>query len=158
MKIISTAAVYSIIGGLIVSSIFPLLVFSRNYFILFCTEILDLGDWSFNFWGIVFPLFLVLLFWHSGLKINPGAKQTSYFKTCIQFSFRIISKLIISLLVLYLIEKLINKVSIVLPEELKDEIIFILGVIAILSFILFILTFLISLLIIKLSLKPQPLN
>jgi hypothetical protein len=157
MRTISASAIYSIIGGLVVSSIFPLLVFSRNYFILFCTEILDLGDWSFNFWGIVFPLFLVLLFWHSGQKINSGAKQISYFKACIQFSFRVISKLIITLLVLYLIEKLINRVSIAL-DEIKYEIIFILGVIAILSFILFILTFLISLLIIKLSLKPQPLN
>ena len=89
---------HAIIAGLFVSSFFPLLIFSKSLFIELCIQICDFGVfWNPIFWGILFPLFIVFLFWNTGKKISFSLNQISYFKACSQFSFGVSSKIIISL-------------------------------------------------------------
>ncbi|TDW46435.1 hypothetical protein EV144_106102 [Flavobacterium sp. 270] len=150
---------YSIIAGFLVCSIFPLFIFSESYFTDLCIQIYDFGlFWNPIFWGILFPLFVVFLFWHSAKKLSFLLNQISYFKACSQFSFAVSSKLIIALSTLYIIGKFINGTSAPLQSQFLDQIVFSLLMILFLSFSLMILTFLSSLVIVKMSQNSQTLN
>jgi hypothetical protein len=150
---------YSIIAGILVSAIFPLMIFSESYFIDLCFQICDFGIfWNPIFWGILFPLFIVYLFWDTGKKIKPTLNQTTYFQACSQFSFGVSSKLIIALFTLYIIGQFVNGISVVLQSQIYDQIVFSLLMILFLSFILMTLTFFSSLIIVKMSQNPQNLN
>jgi hypothetical protein len=150
---------YSIIAGFLVCAIFPLLIFSDSYFIDLSTQISDFGIfWNPIFWGILFPLFIVFLFWKSAKKISTSLNQISYFQACSQFSFGISSKIIIAFFAIYIIGLFVNGISFVLRVQLYDQIAFSLLMILFLSFTLMILIFLSSLIIVKLSRNPQTLN
>lgn len=147
---------YSIIAGFLVSLIFPVLIFSKSLFIDLCIQICDFGlFWNPVFWGILFPLFIVFLFWHSANKLNFSLNQISYFKACSQFSFGVSSKLIVALFILYIVGKFINGISVVLQIQIYDMILFSVLIILFLSFLLMMLTFLSSLIIIKMSQHPK---
>lgn len=150
---------YSITGGFFVSSIFPLLIFSKSSFIDICTPISDFGQfWNPIFWGILFPIFIILFFGYSAKKINPSLNEIPYFQACFQFSFAISLKIIITLFILYLIEQFGNGISVVFKSQIYDRIVFSILTILFLSFILMVLTFISSLIIVKLSRNPQTLN
>lgn len=150
---------YSIIAGLLVCSFFPILIFSESYFVDLCIQICDFGlFWNPIFWGILFPLFVVFLFWRSAKKLSFSLNEISYFKACSQFSFAISSKIIIALFTLYIIGKFINGISVVLRIQIYDMILFSVLMILFLSFTLMILTFLSSLLLVKMSQNSQTLN
>ncbi|MRX39650.1 hypothetical protein GJU43_10220 [Flavobacterium sp. LC2016-23] len=150
---------YAIIAGFLVCAIFPLLIFLKTSFIDLCIQISDFGTfWNPIFWGILFPLFLVFLFWKSAQKISPSLNQISYFQACSQFSFGVSSKLIITLFTIYIIGKFASGMSAPLQSQFLDQIIFSILIILFLSFILMILTFLSSLLIVKASQNTQALN
>jgi hypothetical protein len=150
---------YSIIAGVFVCAIFPLLIFSDSYFIFQCIQICDFGIfWNPIFWGILFPLFIVFLFWNSAKKISFSLNQITYFKACSQFSFGVSLKLIIALFTIYIIGQFVNGLSVVLKSQIPYIILFSLLMILFLSFLLMILTFISSLIIVKLSQHPQILN
>jgi len=150
---------YSIIAGFFVCLLFPILIFTKTLFVELLIGIGDFGMFGNQlFWGIIFPLFIVFIFWNSGKKINTSLKQTSYFQICSQFSFQVSSKLIIALLTIYIIGLLVNGISSVLQSQIPYQILFSLLMILFLSFLLMIMTFISSLIIIKLSQKPQKLN
>ncbi|KFF19901.1 hypothetical protein [Flavobacterium hydatis] len=150
---------HSIIAGFFVCAIFPLLIFSESYFVDLCIKISDFGVfWNPIFWGVLFPLFQVFLFWNSGKKISHSLNQITYFQACSQFSFAVSSKIIIALFTLYIIGQFVNGISVVLQSQIYDQIVFSILMILFLSFLLMIMTFISSLIIIKLSQDPQTLN
>lgn len=150
---------YSIIAGILISSIFPFLIFSKHYFISLFAQIYDFGVfWNPFLWGIFFPLFIVSLFANSAKKISPLLNNISYFKACFKFSLQVISKLIIVLFAIYIVGLIINGISSVLHWQISYQILFSILMILFLSFILTILTFISSLIIVKMSQNPQTLN
>lgn len=103
---------YSIIAGFFVCSIFPILIFSKSYFIDLCIQICDFGIfWNPIFWGILFPLFIVFVFWSTAKKLTFSLNQITYFQACSQFSFGVSSKFIIALFTIYIIGKFVNGIS-----------------------------------------------
>lgn len=141
---------YAIIAGIFVSAFFPLLIFRESLFIDLCIQICDFGlFWNPIFWGIMFPLLIIFLFWNTAKKISFSLNQITYFQACSQFSFRVSSKLIIAFLTIYIIGKFINGISAPLQSQFLDQIVFSLLMILFLSFILMILTFLSILIIVK---------
>ena len=150
---------YAIIAGIFVSAFFPLLIFRESLFIDLCIQICDFGlFWNPIFWGIMFPLFIIFLFWKTAQKITFSLNQITYFQACSQFSFRVSLKLIIAFFTIYMIGKFINGISAPLQSQFLDQIVFSLLMILFLSFILMILTFLSSLIIVKASQNTQTLN
>jgi hypothetical protein len=150
---------YSIIAGFFVCSIFPLLIFSKSYFIDLCIQICDFGIfWNPIFWGILFPLFIVFLFWSTAKKLTFSLNQITYFQACSQFSFGVSSKFIIALFTIYIIGKFVNGISAPLQSQFLDQFVFSILMILFLSFVLMILTFISSLLIVKTSQNTQTLN
>jgi len=150
---------YSIIAGFFVCLFFPLLIFSDSYFIFQCIQICDFGIfWNPIFWGIIFPLFIIFLFWNTSKKINTSLNQITYFKACSQFSFGVSLKIIITLFTIYTIGQFVNGISVVLRSQIPYQILFSILMILFLSFILMILTFISSLIIVKASQNTQTLN
>jgi hypothetical protein len=150
---------YSIITGFFVCLFFPLLIFSDSYFIFQCIQICDFGIfWNPIFWGIIFPLFIIFLFWNTSKKINSSLNQITYFKACSQFSFGVSLKIIITLFTIYTIGQFVNGISVVLRSQIPYQILFSILMILFLSFILMILTFISSLIIVKASQNTQTLN
>ncbi|RUT69339.1 hypothetical protein D0817_15955 [Flavobacterium cupreum] len=150
---------HAIIAGLFVCAIFPLLIFSKSSFIDLCIQISDFGTfWNPVFWGILFPLFIVFLFWKSAQKISPSLNQIGYFQACSQFSFGVSSKLIVALFAIYTIGLFVNGLSVVLKSQIPYLILFSILMILFLSFVLTILTFISSLIIVKASQNTQALN
>lgn len=150
---------YSIIAGFFVCAFFPLLIFSDNYFIFQCIQICDFGIfWNPICWGILFPLFIVFLFWSTAKKLTFSLNQITYFNACSQFSFGVSSKLIIALFIIYIIGQFVNGISVVLRSQIPYQILFSILMILFLTFTLMILTFISSLIIVKLSQNPQNLN
>lgn len=159
MKIKNSITKHSIIAGVFVCSFFPLLIFSDSYFIFQCIQICDFGVfWNPIFWGVLFPLYLIFLFWSSGKKISHSLNQITYFQACSKFSFAVCLKIIIALFTLYIIGQFVNGISVVLHSQIYDQIVFSILMILFLSFLLMILTFISSLVIMKLSRNPQTLN
>lgn len=149
----------SIIAGFFVCAIFPLLIFSKSYFIDLCIQICDFGIfWNPIFWGILFPLFVVFLFWSTAKKLTFSLNQITYFQACSQFSFGVSSKFIIALFTIYIIGKFVNGISAPLQSQFLDQFVFSILMILFLSFVLMILTFISSLLIVKTSQNTQTLN
>ncbi|WP_140510874.1 hypothetical protein [Flavobacterium pectinovorum] len=150
---------HSIIAGFFVCLFFPLLIFSNSYFIFQCIQICNFGMfWNPIFWGILFPLFIVFLFWNTSKKISTSLNQVHYFKACSQFSFGVSSKIITALFTIYLIGLFGNGISSVFNVQIPYQILFSLLTILFLSFILMFLTFISSLIIVKASQNTQPLN
>ncbi|MFB9078841.1 hypothetical protein ACFFLS_10940 [Flavobacterium procerum] len=150
---------HAIIAGIFVTSFFPFLIFSESYFIFQCIQICDFGIfWNPIFWGILFPLFIVFLFWHTAKKINPSLNQIRYLKACTQFSFGVSSKIIIALFIIYVIGLFVNGISSVFKSQIPYQILFSILMILFLSFVLMILTFISSLIIVKASQNTQTLN
>lgn len=146
----------SIIAGFFVCSIFPILIFTKTLFIELLIAIGDFGILGNQlFWGILFPLFIVFIFWNSAKKISSSVKQASYFQTCSRFSFRVSSKLILTLFAAYVIGLFINGTSVVLGSQIFSQIIFSILMILFLSLVLTILTFISSLIIVKRSQNSQ---
>lgn len=147
---------HAIIAGLFVSSFFPLLIFSKSLFIDLCIQISDFGIfWNPIFWGILFPLFIVFLFWSTSKKISFSLNQISYFKASSQFSFGVSSRIIIALFTIYTIGLFINGISVVLKSQIPYVILFSILAILLLSFILTILAFFSSLIIVKINQNTQ---
>jgi hypothetical protein len=147
----------SIIAGVFVSAIFPFLIFPKESNSTLFTQISDFGTfWNPVFWGILFPLFIIFLFWNSAKKISSSLNQITYFKACSQFSFEVSSKLMIALFVTYITGILINGISSVLQSQIPYQILFSILMILFLSFLLMIMTFISSLIVIKLSQNSQP--
>lgn len=147
---------HSIIAGILVCSFFPFLIFSDSYFIFQCIQICDFGiSWNPVFWGILFPLFILVLFWNTAKKLSFSLNQITYFKACSQFSFGVSSKIIISLFIIYVIGLFMNGISAVLQSQIPYQILFSLLMILFLSFVLMILTFISSLIIVKANQKPK---
>lgn len=145
---------HSIIAGFFVCAIFPLLIFSKSYFIDLCVKICDFGIfWNPIFWGILFPLFIIFLFWNTAKKISHSLNQITYFQACSQFSFAVSIKIIIALFILYIIGQFVNGISVVLHSQIYDQIVFSILMILFLSFLLMIFTFISSLVIVKLNQK-----
>jgi hypothetical protein len=150
---------YAIIAGFFVCLFFPLLIFSESYFIFQCIQICDFGIfWNPIFWGILFPLFIIFLFWNTAKKISTSLNQLHYFKACSQFSFGVSLKIITALFILYTIGLFVNGISSVLRPQIPHQILFSLLMILFLSFVLMILTFISSLIIVKASQNTQTLN
>jgi len=159
MKAKNSIQKYSIIVGLFVCTIFPLLIFSKSNFIYLFIQICDFGtNWNRLFWGILFPFLIVCLFSISAKKIAPSLNNITYFKACSQFFFQVSSKLIIFLFAIYIGGLIINGISSVLHWQMQYQILFSILTILFLSFVLMILTFISSLIIVKLSQNPQNLN
>lgn len=147
---------YAIITGIFVTSFFPLLIFSDSYFIDLCIQICDFGIfWNSIFWGILFPIFIVFLFWNTAKKISHSLNQITYFQACSQFSFGVSSKLILSFFTIYIIELFVNGLSVVLRSQIPYIILFSMLIILFLSFVLMILTFISSLIMVKLNQNIQ---
>ncbi|KIA96020.1 hypothetical protein OA93_17045 [Flavobacterium sp. KMS] len=145
---------HSIIAGIFVCAIFPLLIFSESYFIDLCVKICDFGIfWNPIFWGILFPSFIIFLFWNTAKKISHSLNQITYFQACSQFSFAVSIKIIIALFILYIIGQFVNGISVVLHSQIYDQIVFSILMILFLSFLLMIFTFISSLVIVKLNQK-----
>jgi hypothetical protein len=150
---------YSIIAGIFVTAFFPLLIFSESYFIFQCIQICNFGMfWNPIFWGILFPIFIVFLFWNTAKKISSSLNQIHFFKACSQFSFGVSSKIIIALFTIYIIGLFINGISSVFNTQIPYQILFSILMILFLSFVLMILTFISSLIIVKASQNTQTLN
>jgi len=150
---------YAVIAGIFVCSFFPFLIFSDSYFIFQCIQICDFGiSWNPIFWGILFPLFIVFLFWKTAKKLSFSLNQITYFKACSQFSFGVSSKITIALFIIYAIGLFMNGISVVLHSQIPYQILFSILMILFLSFVLMILTFISSLIIIKASQNTQTLN
>jgi len=146
---------HAIIAGLFVSSFFPFLIFSKSLFIDLCVQICDFGIfWNPIFWGILFPLFIVFIFWNTAKKISYSLNQISYFKACSQFSFGVSLKIIIAFFTIYTIGLFINGISVVLKSQILYIILFSILAILLLSFILMILIFISSLIIVKINQNP----
>jgi hypothetical protein len=147
---------HAIIAGFFVTSFFPLLIFSKTLFIDLCIQICDFGIfWNPIFWGILFPLFIIFLFWNTAKKLSHSLNQITYFKACSQFSFVVSSKIIFALFTLYIIGQFVNGLSVVLKSQIPYVILFSILMILFLSFLLMILTFISSLLIVKASQNPK---
>lgn len=147
---------YAIITGIFVTSFFPLLIFSDSYFIDLCIQICDFGIfWNSIFWGILFPIFIVFLFWNTAKKISHSLNQITYFQACSQFSFGVSSKLILSFFTIYIIGLFVNGLSVVLRSQIPYIILFSMLMILFLSFVLMILTFISSLIMVKLNQNIQ---
>lgn len=147
---------YAIITGIFVTSFFPLLIFSDSYFIDLCIQICDFGIfWNSIFWGILFPIFIVFLFWNTAKKISHSLNQITYFQACSQFSFGVSSKLILSFFTIYIIGLFVNGLSVVLRSQIPYIILFSMLIILFLSFVLMILTFISSLIMVKLNQNIQ---
>ncbi|WP_163392584.1 hypothetical protein [Flavobacterium limi] len=147
---------YAVIAGIFVSAFFPVLIFRKSLFVDLCIQICDFGQfWNPIFWGIMFPLFIIFLFWSASKKISFSLNQLAYFQACSQFSLRVSSKLIITFFIIYIIGKFINGISAPLQSQFSDQIVFSLLMILFLSSILMILTFLSSLIIVKASQNTQ---
>ncbi|SEP31541.1 hypothetical protein SAMN05444671_0108 [Flavobacterium sp. CF108] len=147
---------HAIITGIFITSFFPLLIFSDSYFIDLCIQICDFGIfWNPIFWGILFPIFIIFLFWNTAKKLRYSLNQITYFQACSQFSFGVSSKLILSLFTIYIIGKLINGISYALRSQLPDIILFSMLMILFLSFVLIVLAFIASLIIVKLNQNTQ---
>ncbi|KAF2511865.1 hypothetical protein [Flavobacterium foetidum] len=147
---------YAAIAGIFVCAFFPFLIFSESLFIDLCTQICNFGIfWNPIFWGILFPLFIVFLFWNTAKKISPSLNELTYFTACSRFSFRIISRIIISLLAIYIIGLFTNGISVILRSQIPYVILFSMLMILFLSFVLIILTFISSLIIVKASKTPK---
>ena len=150
---------YSIVAGFFVSLIFPFLIFPKDSNSTLFTQISDFGSfWNSIFWGIIFPLFIVFLFWHTSKKISASLNLITYFKACSLFSFEISTKLLIALFTIYIIGLLVNGISFVLQSQIPYQILFSILMILFLSFLLMLMTFMSSLIIVKLSQNPQILN
>ncbi|MFD2941465.1 hypothetical protein [Flavobacterium notoginsengisoli] len=150
---------YAVIAGIFVTAFFPLLIFSKSLFIDLCIQICDFGVfWNPIFWGILFPLFIVFLFWNTSKKLYYSLNQITYFQACSQFSFGVSSKIIISFFTIYIIGKFINEISAPLQSQFLDQIVFSILMMLFLSFILMALTFISSLIIVKASQNTQTLN
>jgi hypothetical protein len=150
---------YAVISGFFVTAFFPLLIFSESYFIFQCLQICNFGNfWNPIFWGILFPLFIVFLFWNTSKKMSSYFNEINYFRACSQFSFGVSSKIIISLFSIYIIGLFVNGTSVVLNVQIPYQILFSILMILFLSFLLMILTFISSLIIIKASQNTQTLN
>ncbi|URM38523.1 hypothetical protein [Flavobacterium anhuiense] len=150
---------YAIIAGIFVCAFFPFLIFSKSLFIDSCIQICDFGIfWNPIFWGILFPLFIVFLFWNTAKKLSYSLNQITYFQACSQFSFGVSSKIIIAFFTIYIIGKFINGTSAPLQSQFLDQIVFSILIILFLSFTLMILTFISSLIIVKASQNTQTLN
>ncbi|PXY42951.1 hypothetical protein DMB68_22455 [Flavobacterium hydrophilum] len=150
---------YAVIAGIFVCSFFPFLIFSDSYFIFQCIQICDFGiSWNPIFWGILFPLFIVFLFWKTAKKLSFSLNQITYFKACSQFSFGVSSKITIALFIIYAIGLFMNGISVILHSQIPYQILFSIQMILFLSFVLMILTFISSLIIIKASQNTQTLN
>jgi uncharacterized protein (DUF983 family) len=147
---------YSIIAGFFVCSIFPLLIFSVNFFVWPLKSIADFGiDGSPIFWGGLFPIFIVFIFWQSGKNISSSLTQTTKYEACSQFTFEVSSKIIIALFTIYIIGFLINGISAAIPSQFFYEILFSLIMILSVSVTLIVLTIFTSIIIVKQSLKSQ---
>lgn len=147
---------HAIITGIFVTSFFPLLIFSDSYFIDLCIQICDFGIfWNSIFWGILFPIFIVFLFWNTAKKISHSLNQITYFQACSQFSFGVSSKLILSFFTIYIIGLFVNGLSVVLRSQIPYIILFSMLMILFLSFVLMILTFISSLIMVKLNQNIQ---
>ena len=147
---------HAIITGIFVTSLFPLLIFSDSYFIDLCIQICDFGIfWNSIFWGILFPIFIVFLFWNTAKKISHSLNQITYFQACSQFSFGVSSKLILSFFTIYIIGLFVNGLSVVLRSQIPYIILFSMLMILFLSFVLMILTFISSLIMVKLNQNIQ---
>jgi hypothetical protein len=157
MKRKNSITKYSIIAGVLVCCIFPLLIFTQTLFIELLIGIADFGIFGNQlFWGIIFPLSIVFLFWRSATKIIPSLNQITYFKACSQFSFEVSLKLLFVLFAVYIIGILVNGISSVLQSQIPYQILFSILMILFLSLLLMIMTFISSLIIIKMSQNPQP--
>ncbi|WP_289665064.1 hypothetical protein [Flavobacterium panacagri] len=150
---------YAIIAGIFVCAFFSYLIFSESYFIFQCIQICDFGIfWNPIFWGILFPLFIIFLFWNTAKRLSYSLNQITYLKACSQFSFEVSSRIIISLFTIYIIGKFINGMSAPLQSQFLDQIVFSILMMLFLSFILMALTFISSLIIVKASQNTQTLN
>jgi hypothetical protein len=150
---------HAIIAGIFVIAFFPLLIFSDSYFIDLCIQICDFGIfWNPIFWGILFPIFIIFLFWNTAKKISYSLNQITYFQACSQFSFGVSLKLILALFTLYIVGLFFNGISVALRVQLYDKILFSILMILFLSFVVMILTFISSLLIVKANQNTQILN
>jgi hypothetical protein len=148
-----------IIAGFLISSIFPVLIFSHSYYINYLNAICYFGEfWNSFFWGIIFPVFVVFLFWNSSKKLSFLLNQNSHLKASFKFSFKVSSKFAIALITIYLIGEFAMRVSFAFLLYYYSIIIFSLRMILFLSFLLMILTFISSLIIIKASQNTQNLN
>lgn len=147
---------YSIIAGFFVCSIFPLLIFSINFFVWPLKSIADFGTkGSPVFWGGLFPIFIVFIFWQSGKNISSSLTQTTKYESCSKFTFEVSSKIIIALFTIYIIGLLINGMSVTLPSHFFYEILFSLIIILSVSVTLIVLTIFTSIIIVKQSLKSE---
>ncbi|WP_291146303.1 hypothetical protein [Flavobacterium sp. UBA7680] len=147
---------HAIISGIFVTAFFPLLIFSDSYFIDLCIQICDFGMfWNPIFWGILFPIFIVFLFWNTAKKINSSLNQIHFFKACSQFSFGVSSKIITALFTIYIIGLFVNGISSVFNTQIPYQILFSMLMILFLSFVLMVLNFIASLIIIKLNQNTQ---
>ncbi|MDX6183866.1 hypothetical protein SGQ44_16630 [Flavobacterium sp. Fl-77] len=152
----NSIAIYSIIAGVLVCSIFPFLIFSNAFFILPLELIADFGiNGSTIFWGIIFPSFIVFIFWKSGKNISSSITQTTKYEACSQFTFEVSSKIIIALFTIYIIGSLLNGTSVALHSQFYYEILFSLIMILSVSVTLIVLTIFSSIIIVKQSLKSQ---
>lgn len=150
---------YAIVAGIFVCAFFPFLIFSESYFIFQCIQICNFGMfWNPIFWGILFPLFVVFLFWNTAKRISPSLNQIHYFKACSQFSFGVSLKIITALFTIYVVGLFVNGISSVFNVQIPYQILFSILMILLLSFVLMILTFISSLIIIKASQNAQTLN
>ena len=147
---------HAIISGIFVTAFFPLLIFSDSYFIDLCIQICDFGMfWNPIFWGILFPIFIVFLFWNTAKKISSSLNQIHFFKACSQFSFGVSSKIITALFTIYIIGLFVNGISSVFNTQIPYQILFSMLMILFLSFVLMVLNFIASLIIIKLNQNTQ---
>lgn len=150
---------YAILAGFVTCSIFPILIFSKSIFCELLKLIADFGqNGNVFFWGILFPLFIIFLFWNSGKKITPPLNNTDKYQTCYQFSFEISLKIIIALFSIYTIGLLINGMSITVGSQFFYTILFSLIMIIVTSIILITLTIFSSLIIIRPSKTSQNSN
>lgn len=150
---------HAIIAGIFVSAFFPLLIFRESLFIDLCIQICNFGlFWNPIFWGVIFPLFIVFLFWNTAKRLTFSLNQKTYFKACSQFSLGVSSKITIALFTIYTIGLFMNGISVVLHSQIPYQILFSILMILFLSFVLMILTFISSLIIIKSSQNTQTLN
>lgn len=140
----------SIIAGFFVCILFPILIFSRSPFCALLKLIADFGLYvNVYFWGITFPLFIILLFWNSSKKITPPLNNTEKYQTCYQFSFEVSSKIIIALFSIYIIGLLVNGISSTVGSQFFYTILFSLTMIIVTAILLTTLTIISSLLIIN---------
>lgn len=141
-----------IIAGFLISSIFPLLIFSDSYYAKYLTLICYFGEfWNSFFWGFIFPLFIVFLFWNALKKLSFLLNQNSHLKASLKFSFKVSLKFAIALITIYLLGEFAMRLSYIFLVYYYYMIIASLIIILELTFILMILTFISSFIIIKLN-------